>query len=107
MSRAAFVGTRLAKVPLTPMLLRITEERLGEGTVVHVAGRLAGEGVEELARICTASLRPLRVDLAALLQADELGLSLLRSLRESGAEMADMSPFINLLLDDRRTRAEN
>jgi hypothetical protein len=42
-----------------------------------------------------------------LLQADELGLALLRSLRESGAELVDVSPFIRLLLDTGRNRAEN
>ena len=90
-----------------PMLLRITEERLGDVTVVHVAGRLVGEGVEELSRLCTAVRRPLRIDLAGLLQADEMGLSLLRSLRESGAELAGVSPFIDLLLDSRKEHAAN
>ena len=88
------------------MLLRIMEERLGEGTVVHVAGRLAGEGVEELGRVCTASPRPLRIDLGELLQADELGLSLLRSLHESGADLFGGSPFINLLLENRGAGAD-
>ncbi len=68
-------------------MLRIAEERLGDLTVVRVAGRLGGAGVEELERVCAASLRPLRIDLAALLQADELGIALLRSLRGSGAEL--------------------
>jgi hypothetical protein len=89
------------------MLLRISEEHLGEATIVHVAGRLVGAGVEELGRVCRASPRPLRIDLAGLLQADEMGLSLLRSLRESGAELADVSPFIRLLLDTKRDRGEN
>jgi len=87
------------------MLLRITEERLGGVTVVQVAGRLVGEGVEELARVSAASPRPLRVDLTALLQVDEIGLSLLRSLRASGAELAGVSPFIGLLLEGGRERA--
>ena len=89
------------------MLLRIAEERLGEFSVVHVAGRLVGEGVEELGRVCAASLRPLRIDLGGLLQADDLGLSLLRSLRESGVELTEVSPFISLLLDSRREDAAN
>ena len=89
------------------MLLRISEERLWDVTVVRVAGRLVGSGAEELGRVCTASPRPLRVDLTGLLQADELGLSLLRSLRASGAELTGVSPFIDLLLDTRRDRAEN
>ena len=72
---------------------------------MHVAGRLVGEGVEELGRVCTASPRPLRIDLAGLLQADELGLSLLRSLRDSGAELSGVSPFIRFLLDNGRNDA--
>jgi hypothetical protein len=87
------------------MLLRISEERLGEVTVVRVDGRLVGEGVEELDRICTAALRPLRIDLSGLLQADELGLSLLRALRGSGVELAGVSPFIQLLIENGRDRA--
>ena len=89
------------------MLLRITEERLGDVTVVHVAGRLVSEGAGELNRICMASPHPLRIDLSGLLQADELGLALLHSLRESGAELAGASPFISLLLDSRREHAAN
>lgn len=88
-------------------MLRIAEERLGALTVVRVAGRLAGPGVEELERVCAASKRPLRIDLAELLQADELGISLLRSLRESGAELTGASPFVGLLLESGSTRAEN
>ena len=87
------------------MLLRISEERLGEGTIVHVAGRLVDAGVEELSRTCAASPRPLRIDLAGLLQADELGIALLRSLREFGAELTGVSPFIGLLLEAAENRA--
>ncbi len=83
------------------MLLRITEERLGQVTVMHVMGRLAGEGVEELNRTCQMSGMPLRLDLAGLLHADEVGLSLLRSLRDSGAELTGASPFLELLLEGR------
>ena len=87
------------------MLLRITEERLEGSTLMHVAGRLGGEGVEELSRACGAPSGCLRLDLTDLLQADELGLSLLRTLRESGAELVGVSPFIDLLLKGRRTDA--
>ena len=66
-----------------------------------------GEGVAELNRVCGASSRPLRIRLSGLLQADEMGLSLLRSLRESGAELSDVSPFIGLLLEGGRDRASN
>jgi hypothetical protein len=87
------------------MLLRITEERLEGATVMLVAGGLCGEGVEELNRACRAASGSLRLDLTDLQQADELGLSLLRSLRESGAKLVGVSPFIDLLLQARRTDA--
>ena len=80
------------------MLLRIAEERLGDTTVVHVAGRLVGVGVEELRRTCQTASSPVRVDLSGLLEADEVGLSLLRALGESGVELDGVSPFIHLLL---------
>ena len=83
------------------MLLRIAEERLGDTTVVHVAGRLVGAGVEELRRTCQTASGPVRLDLSGLLEADEVGLSLLRALRESGVELTGTSPFIDLLLDPR------
>jgi hypothetical protein len=88
-------------------MLRISEERLGETNVVHVAGRLVGEVVEELCRVCMDAPRPLRIELGGLLQADEMGLSLLRSLRKSGAELAGASPFIELLLEGMESHAEN
>lgn len=80
------------------MLLRIGEERLGEVTILHVMGRLGGEAVEELGRACRTAGRPLRLELSGVLHADEVGLSLLRSLRDSGAELTGASPFIQLLL---------
>ena len=81
------------------MLLRITEERLENTTVLHVMGRLEGPGVEELSRACRAAGTSLRLDLSALLHADEVGLALLGSLRDSGAELCGVSPFIQLLLE--------
>lgn len=84
------------------MLLRITEERLGERTVMHVMGRLEGAGVEELNRACRAAQAPLHVELSGLLQADEVGLSLLRSLRDAGVELTGASPFVQILLEEKR-----
>lgn len=88
-------------------MLRISEERLKEATVLHVAGRLVGAGVEEMCRACAASRRPLRIDLTGLLQADDLGLALLRSLRDSGAALEGASPFIGLLLGSGGPRAQD
>jgi hypothetical protein len=87
-------------------MLRITEERLGETMVVHVAGRLVGQGVEELGRVCKGDAHGFQVELSGLLEADEVALSLLRSLRRGGAELVGLSPFMGLLLDPGEMRAD-
>lgn len=89
------------------MLLRISEERLKDSTVIHVAGRLEGDGVDELGRACRGLSGPIRLELSALLQADEVGLALLRSLRDAGVKLSGASPFIDLLLDSGREHAAN
>ncbi len=83
-------------------MLRISEEYVSGSKVVHVAGRLAGLGVGELSRVCEPGDASLHIDLSELLEADEVGLGLLRSLRKSGAELTGVSPFFQLLLEGRR-----
>jgi anti-anti-sigma regulatory factor len=79
-------------------MLRISKTRREDVNVVQVVGRLDGEGVEELERECREAGGPLELDLSALLTADDVGLALLRSLRDSGAELTGASPFLQLLL---------
>ena len=86
------------------MLLRIDEERLGEVTVMHVMGRLREGTVEELGRACREARGPIRLELSGLLHADEIGIRLLRSLRDSGTELTGASPFVQLLIEGRRSR---
>ncbi len=85
------------------MLLRISEERHGETTLVRVEGHLQGDGVAELERTCRNVTGPVMLDLSALLTADEVGLSLLRSLRDAGAVVTGASPFLRLLLNGSRS----
>jgi anti-anti-sigma regulatory factor len=80
-------------------VLRISRARRKKVTVVHVEGRLDGDGVEELERECTEAGAPLELDLSALLTADEVGLALLRSLRDSGAALSGASRFLQLLIE--------
>lgn len=80
-------------------MLRISRENLAGVAVVRVEGRLYGEGADELERECRDVGGSLRLDLTALLTADEVGLALLRSLRDSGAVFVGASPFIQLLLE--------
>ncbi len=84
------------------MLLRISEERRGDATRVRVEGHLQGDGVAELERTCRNVTGPVTLDLTALLTADEVGLSLLRSLRDAGAVVTGTSPFLRLLLNGSR-----
>ncbi len=80
-------------------MLRISKTRRKNVTVVHVEGRLSGDGVEELERECTEAGAPLELDLSALLTADEVGLAVLRSLRNSGAALSGASRFLQLLIE--------
>ncbi len=79
------------------MRLRIIETSDGTTTVLHVDGELLGEGVRELERVAGAA-RPLRLDLTNLLRADARGLAALRRLAATGAELANVPPYVALLL---------
>jgi len=91
-------------------VLRIDREDRKGVTVLRVEGRLCGDEVAELTRESGRVTGRLELDLAELLTADEVGLSLLRSLRESGAALTGASPFIELLLggsnDEKHRRGD-
>ena len=70
---------------------------------VHVAGRLGYVGIGELRRACRGTSR-LRLDLSELLSADETATNLLAALRDSGAELVRVPPYIELLLRARTGR---
>ncbi len=76
-----------------------TEEKEGFLTV-RVAGRLSSVGLGELRRACREAAR-IRLDLSDLVSADEAGTSFLAALRDSGAELAGVPPYIDLLLRAR------
>lgn len=83
------------------MRLHISSER-AEGTLtVRVAGRLGGAGLDELRRACSGAPR-LRLDLRQLHSADETGTALLASLRDGGAELLGVPPYIDLLMRARQ-----
>jgi hypothetical protein len=87
-------------------MLRIDLKTRGDVTVIRVHGRLEGAGAEELGREFRARKNPIEIDLTNLLTADEVGLSLLRTLRASGAVLRGTSPFVRLLLEPTRDRQE-
>jgi hypothetical protein len=80
--------------------LHVTIERGADRDSVRVAGRLASEGVRELARACEGKHR-LRLDLSELVSADEEGTRLLCRLVDAGAELVGTPPYIDLLFRAR------
>ena len=78
------------------MTVRITHA----SNTVRIEGRLEGEVLAELDRVCRAVPGDLVLDLSALLSADERGLAALRALAAGGARMIGASPYIQLLLTD-------
>ena len=85
------------------MTLRITDEPTADDTLVRIEGRLEGEGVVELDRLCRRAKKPLRLELGALLNVDDVGLGLLRSLIAAGATVSGASPYIRFLIESGAT----
>ena len=84
-------------------MLRITEQsphpQAADRRALVLEGRLVGPWVEELRRVLGGT-EPggITIDLSALSFADGDGLTLLRNLRDAGAELASASPFIAALI---------
>ena len=81
------------------MTLRIIPIGPGPPATMKLDGRLTGEAVLELRRVCEGVKGPLVLDLTDLQFADRHGVSTLRELRAQGAELIGASPYLQLLLD--------
>ena len=57
-------------------------------------------------RLAAACDRPLRIDLAHLVEVDAEGLRTLRALRQRGVRITGASPYVELLLERMREREE-
>jgi hypothetical protein len=87
-------------------MLRITEQPhpthaagAADRRAIVLEGRLVGPWVEELRRVVGGvKAGGVTLDLAALSFADLDGLTLLRSLRDAGVELANPSPFMAALV---------
>jgi hypothetical protein len=71
-------------------------------TVVSATGRLAGSAVRELSRTCCSIGGEFVLDLTGLRSAGPDGVIAIRELICGGATLRGVSPFIRLLLDDRK-----
>ena len=81
------------------MRLRVIEARDDIVTVLRIDGELCDEGVAELYLLACAAERPLRLDLSNLIRIDSVGLEVIRSLADEGAELVGVSPYIRLRLE--------
>ena len=86
------------------MDLRLTVNREGGSTVVHVDGRLAVRGVDDLERAVTDATGTVILDLTNLLSADDAGVAALRLLRQRGVQLKGASPYVMLLLRAGQSR---
>ena len=81
------------------MELRIDIETEGPDVVLHVAGRLAGPAITQLADVCESMEGHYVMDLSRLKFADDEGAEAIRTLREGGADIRGASSFIKLLIN--------
>ena len=81
------------------MDIRIDIESEGPDVVLHVAGRLTGSAITQLANVCEPMEGHYVLDLSKLKFADDAGAEAIRTLREGGADIRGASSFIKLLID--------
>jgi len=80
------------------MEIRIDIESEGPDVVLHVAGRLAGDAIKQLADVCEPMEGRYVLDLSKLVFADDAGAEAIRTLHERDAEIRGASTFIKLLI---------
>ena len=85
-------------------MLHIAIETDDSGSVVRLAGRLAGEFVGEAKRVCLSAEAPLLIDATELKDADADGLALLVKILEGGARVEGLSGYLALRVDALRER---
>ena len=85
------------------MEIRIDIESEGPDVVLHVAGRLTGPAIKQLADVCEPMEGHYVLDLSKLRFADDAGAEAIRTLRERGADICGASTFIKLLINSEST----
>jgi hypothetical protein len=80
------------------MTLRMVVQSGKGEAVLSLHGWLSGPEVGEFERVVGTAPLPLRIDLTNLAGADRSGITALCAQRERGARLANVSPYIGLLL---------
>ncbi len=80
------------------MRLKITATAGETETTIKIEGELMRDGVSELDDACRSVDGAFAIDLSELMKADEEGIQALKNLRDGGARLVAVSPYIQLLL---------
>jgi hypothetical protein len=80
------------------MPLRIVSRAAGGQNSLGLEGWLAGPEVSEFERVASALAVPFLIDVSQLAGADALGVAALRAQQARGAQLANASPYVELLL---------
>ena len=75
-------------------MLRITVEPGPDGSVIRMAGRLAGEFVGEAEQVCRPAEPPLRLDARQLQSADADGVAFLATILDGGGRVDGLSEYL-------------
>ena len=81
------------------MDIRIDIKTEGLVDVVCVSGRLVASSIKQLVDVCEPIESYFVLDLSKLIFADHAGIGVIQSLREKGADISGVSPFIKMLID--------
>ena len=84
----------------TRKMFRITTVLEGDALVIHLAGRLSGDGLAELERLRRGASLRVVLDLTELLSADDASVATLRGLRRLGIVLRHLSPYMAMLIAD-------
>ncbi len=82
------------------MDIRIDCHFNGAKTVISIAGRFCGTGVQQLEQALAQVEGPSVIDLSNLVFADSEGIDAIRASIDEGAQVQGASPFIALLLEN-------
>ncbi len=78
--------------------LKITTTTSGTVTTIKIEGELVSQGISDLENACRSVDGALALDLSELMKADEEGIHALNILRDGGARLVGVSPYIELLM---------
>ncbi len=77
-------------------MLRITVDPSPDGSVVRMAGRLAGEVLEEAERVRLSAEPPLLIDARKLQGADADGIAFLAAILDGGGRVDGLSEYLSM-----------